>query len=302
MRQLHCFLIVFIFTFSLAQAAVTWTGTGDGSSWSNSGNWDTGVPSSSDEVLIYQNGATININTAAVADHIKFTDEATDNVTINLQSGSLTESGSVFSGRFAADSTTNINISGGTWTGNQSIYGPTTGAANFNVTGGTLGGYYRFRYAGTSVNVSGGILDMENDGTASRTVYFANDATLTLSGTGTMIFDAFANGDSETLLASTASDISGGTVKIRFNYTPSVGDTFDFLGAGFTVAVGGTNVSSVDADGLYNITWNLSDWDVAGSSKGVLTIDAISPVPEPETYALVLEMIALGGIFLRRRL
>jgi hypothetical protein len=295
-------------------AVVTWDG-GEGD-WSVPVNWGGSIPSSGDEVRIYESGAIVNINTDAQASIIKFTDEATDNVTVNLQSGSLTESGATFSGRFVEDSTTTVNVNGGVWSGSGSIYGPTTGSATFNVTGGSLVGYNRFRYAGTSVNVSGGILDM-GDQTTAESLSFADNASLSLTNSGVMVFDVFGNENinnpelrddslTDNLLGSNV-DLTGGWIQVRFSpdYEPQVGDSFDLLGTGFSVNSSGSNILSTDFNNQYNILWDVSNWGTTtGASKGQLIIDGITPinpVPEPSTYALLSLGCVLVLLQLRRR-
>jgi len=57
-------------------------------------------------------------------------------------------------------------------------------------------------------------------------------------------------------------------------------------------------------DGLYNITWDTSNWAVGsgvGNSKGELTIDAISVIPEPSSILLMLGAFVALGVGMRRR-
>jgi hypothetical protein len=83
----------------------------------------------------------------------------------------------------------------------------------------------------------------------------------------------------------------GGTLGSTLTDTTPL--TFDFGGLGkghYTLAVSGI----VDSD------WGLWKYDV-GYGGAIATVSAVSPVPEPETYALMLLGLAAIGAFTRRR-
>lgn len=173
------------------------------------------------------------------------------------------------------------------------------------MTDGLLTGYDRFRYSNVAVNVSGGTLDMAGQSVFGN-ITFANNASLTLSGSGTMVFDIDGNNSSDQLSGSNAVDLTGGIIGFRFDssYTPQVGDSFDFLNVNITVDETGSNIATTDVDGKYNITWDTSGWAVGsgtGNSKGELVIDSITVVPEPSTYALLAGSLGLVTVALRRR-
>ncbi len=297
------FIATFLLPAQLLLADTTWTGATN-TDWFNAGNWDAGIPDTNDVVFI-GNGATVDINGVAEADYVEYTGGVGGLTTINLTGGSLTESGNKFTGRSATDTNVEINISNATWaaTGGASFYGPddSTGALTFNLgANGHLDGYYRYRYDGLTINAANGIFEMALTGGVAGIVRLDNSAALNLSGSGVMVFDIFGNGSSESLTASAAADLSGGSIQFRFDdaYTPMVGDSYTILNSANIVRNGaGSNVSSFDVDGKYEITWDASQW-----ASGDLTIDSITAIPEPSSiFMMSFAGLLLGWIQLRRR-
>jgi hypothetical protein len=294
----------------LSAQVVIWDGGGPDNDWSTPQNWDgDALPGGSDVARVDTGGVSINVSTNVAASYFSNNDGGGNLVTLNVNSGSLTENGNVNAGRFAAGSNTVINIAGGAFFGGEDVYGPdagNSGSVTYNITDGGLYNYDRFRYANVTVNVSGGILDMGGD-SVFGTLSLANNAALNLTGTGTFIFDIDGNGSNDNMLGSANVDLTGGTIGFRFadGYTPQVGDSYDFLGVGMIVDGTGSNIATTDVDGKYNITWDTSQWGVGATgsdaSKGVLTIDGITVIPEPSAYVLLVGFLGLAAVVLRRR-
>ncbi len=116
--------ILFIPQAVLSQVTRTWTGSFDGTTWSNAGNWDTGVPNDGDDVVFNNVTATItNVTTATVRDFIK-----AGTGTVTVQSGiSVTRNISVGAGGGLTFSTGTVTLNG---TGTQSVGG--AGTTTFN--------------------------------------------------------------------------------------------------------------------------------------------------------------------------
>lgn len=309
-RNLAWILLAMVILPFSSPALVVWDGGAADDDWNSGANWDTNSPpTSSDIARVDAGGVTIEVNAAADALYFSNNDGSGSLVTLNLNpGGSLTESGNFLTGRFAAGSNTVINVAGGELLGGSDIYGPdagNSGSVTYNISAGLVANYTRFRYANTTVNLSGGMLDMGGASAVPASLSFVNGAALNMSGTGTFVFDIFDNGSNDTLLGGAEVDMTGGVIGFRFadSYTPQVGDSYDFLGVNMLVDGTGSNISSTDIDGKYNITWDTSQWGAGNTgsdpSKGVLTINAISVIPEPSSFALV--TLTAGLLTLRRR-
>lgn len=297
-----------------SQAQVIWDGGGIGDDWSTPENWvGDAIPGSGSIAQVDTGGVSIDVTTNVQAARFSNQDGSGALATVNILSGSLEETGNVFAGRYANGSNTVFNINGGDLLGpaGGDIYGPdtgNTGSVTFNITSGGVYNYTRFRYANTVVNLSGGILEMGAIEGVPTGISFQNSAALNMSGSGTFIFNVYGNGLNDTLSGGSQVDMTGGIISFRFDdtYTPQIGDSFDFLNAGITVDGTGSNISTIDADGKYLITWDTSGWgttpDNPTTSQGVLTIDNISPIPEPGEYALLVGLAMGIGVYLRRRL
>jgi hypothetical protein len=296
----------------LSAQVVIWDGGGTDNDWSTPQNWDGDVlPGSSDVAQVNTGGVTINVTTNVAASYFSNNDGGGNLVTLNLNSGRLTENDNTFGLRFVDGSNTVINVAGGELFAGalNDVYGPTSAAAEsliYNITGGGIYGYDRFRYDSVTVNLSGGVLDMAGS-TGPSALSIGDGAALNMSGNGTFIFDIFGNGSNDSLLGTNAVDMSDGIVAFRFadGYTPQVGDSYDFLGVDMIVDGTGSNIATTDVDGKYNITWDTSQWGVgttgSDASKGVLTIDGITVIPEPSAYVLLVGCLGLAAVVLRRR-
>lgn len=291
-----------------AQAQVIWDGDGGDNLWSTAANWDTNsVPTGSDVAQVPSGPFTIDIESDVTAQYFSNANTSGELVTLNINSGSLTETANTFGLRFLDGSNTVINVAGGTLDGGLDVYGPTTsGTVTYNITSGLLTGYDRFRYDSVSVNLSGGRLDMGGE-TGPSNLSFQNNAALSMSGTGGFVFDVFGNGSNDSVAGSSAVDFSGGLIEFRFDdaYTPQAGDTYDFLGTGMTVDGTGSNISTMDIEGKYSIVWDTSQWGVGSTgtdpSKGVLTIVSVTAIPEPANLPVVGGLFLLAISLLRRR-
>jgi len=297
-----------------SHAQTAWDGGGVGDDWSTPENWvGDAIPGSGSVAEVNAGGGvTIDVTTNVQVGRFENQDLSGDLVTLNILSGSLEETSNTFTGRFGNGTNTEINISGGDLIGPTpgDVYGPeagNSGSLTYNVSSGGIFGYTRFRYGNTTVNLSGGTLEMAAGAGSATGISFQNGAALNLSGSGTFIFNVYGNGSNHTLTGGSEVDLTGGIISFRFddNYTPHIGDSYDFLGTGMNVDGTGSNISSTDADGKYIITWDTSEWGTSAtnpaSSKGVLTITDISLVPEPGAYALMAGALALVGVAMRRR-
>jgi hypothetical protein len=227
---------------------------------------------------------------------------------LNVSSGSLNFTGTtdLNGGLILRDGAT-ANISGGVVdlrvnSGALGRFG-LGAAANGNLTwtGGTIRGVERF--VGNNVNAStvtngGGTLFVNNNIRTDDLASYNN-------GTGTIVFGIEAGGTTNAQLSQYSGggawDLSTGAVAVDFSsgYTPLAGDSWDFTalapGAGSFLASTG-NIASTSNDGLWNITWDTSNW----AANGVLGITNVTAIPEPGTLALV--GVALGSLlFFRRR-
>ncbi len=296
------------------QAQTVWDGGGVGNDWSTPENWvGDAIPGSGTSAQTTTGGVTIEVTTDVTAARFENQDGSGSLVTLDILSGSLTETVNTFAGRFANGSNTVINVSGGDIFGPNGgdIYGPDAGSSGslvYNITSGGVYNYTRFRYGNTTVNLTGGVLNMAADGVTGTGISFQNGAALNMSGMGTFVFNVYGNGDNDLLTGGADVDLSGGIIGFKFDagYTPQIGDSYDFLNTGMVVDGTGANIASSDVDGKYLITWDVSQWGTSAanpsSSKGVLTITDITAIPEPGTYALMVGMLFGGlAILLRRK-
>lgn len=285
---------VVLTTPCLSLAAIfTWDGSGDGVSWLDGDNWDTGsVPGSADSVdldgnilevngpgAVYAAGAsgsggTININSGGVLTQVGFNHSAVRHIgKVNVNDG----------GTFSTDSEAHIRT-------NVDI-----------LAGGIFEGTSRIR--GNVLNV-GGIFRPDTD--ATENAYLVNDSSsLLLGGTGTIELDLFGDMNNEGFLLNEGSntvgatlDLSMGTVELvlQGGYSPLVGDSFDLwdLTNLNSSIIAGTG-SNVLLDG-YEL--DLTQW----ASEGIVSVAAVSAVPEPSTMALLIGVAGLIVGVSRRRL
>jgi hypothetical protein len=280
---------------SLSSAAViTWDGSGDGTNWLDGSNWDTdSVPGSVDSVHLGGNAVQVNGPGATYA-----AAASGSAGTIDINSGGvLTQVGNSFNAlRFF----TKVNVNdGGTF-----VADPVANIrTNLDIlAGGTLEGTSRIRDAKT-LNV-GGIFRPEND--AAESAYLVNDGgSVLLGSTGTIELGLFGNMNNVGFLLNAGAntvgatlDLSAGSVELvlQGGYTPIVGDSFDLWDV--------TNVNSIVTPGTGNNIF-LDGYDLdftQWATDGVVSISAVSAVPEPSTWAALLGGIGMITVIARRRL
>jgi len=108
-----------------------WTGAGDGSNWNVAGNWDTGVPNSG-KIVAISGSPTVQVATGvtATAGSILLANVAgTDNVTLNVNGGSLSVGGAIPLGD-KGRANLNVSNSGTVTTGDDLSLGATNGQAS----------------------------------------------------------------------------------------------------------------------------------------------------------------------------
>jgi len=219
-------------------------------------------------------------------------------LTLSVSSGNLTFNTGGNTSNGLIQNGSNISISGGTVDlGGARV--TISDTSTFTWTGGTLSNVNRFQ-GDNATNQT-----LTNDGgtflvnTNSRT----DDLMSYDNGTGTTVFQINNDGSTDAELSQYTGggvwDLSSGTVAVNFgSYTPQVNDSWDFtaLGPGAsTFLATGANVASVSDDGLWNVTWDTSNW----ASAGQLTISNVSAVPEPT--ALGLAALGLATLLVGRR-
>lgn len=150
----------------------------------------------------------------------------------------------------------------------------------FTFTGGVVQGVGAFEYGRDFVQ-NGGVFRVGSSPSTFSTTLVASAAGQVNSFTctaGRVEFDVFGgtgSNDCFNLLSSSAQlDLSGGTVFVNFtNYTPKVGDSWDFIKntANGTVTLSAANVGSSSLPGLI---FDTSQW----VSQGILTVQKLPPL------------------------
>ncbi len=200
-----------------------------------------------------------------------------------------------------------VSVSGGTLnlgvnSGALGLFRLANGSATGNLTwtGGTIRGVERFQgdnVTNSTVTNGGGTLFVNNNIRTDDLVSYNN-------GTGSIVFGINSDGTSSAQLSQytggSAWNLTTGTVAVDFgSYTPMAGNSWDFTSltagpSGFLASA--SNIASLSADGQWIVTWNTSNW----TSGGVLSIDSVSPVPEPATVAFILSGLILAFAGYRR--
>jgi len=177
-----------------------------------------------------------------------------------------------------------------------------TTAANFTWTGGTMTGVERFQGSDSSgTNVS---LYLNDGGTllVNGISRVDDGGSYAMGAMGRTVFQINSDGSTDADLATftggQAWDLTNGTVLVDFgSYTPQINDSWDFSDLSTSQFLASTgNVSSTSADGLWEVTWDLSSWQSAGQ----LSVLGVVAVPEPSTGLLFLGS-GLGWVLVQRR-
>jgi len=281
-----------IATLSLSHAAtITWSGLGDGINWLDGGNWDSGLPSSSDIVDLY--GATVQVNGTGAT---YATGLSGSGGTININSGGvLTQVGSDAS---ALRRFTQVNINnGGTLTADPSV---NIRASLTVFTGGTLEGTARMR-GSIEFNIDGTFRPGDN---SVPLAYNINEGADLIFGSNAISeLDIFGNGLNDSFLLNEGSNTIGSTLNLSTGviqltpqgYTPAVGHSFDLWDVTNTNSsiTAGTGINII----LPGFNLDLTSW----ASDGIVTIASAASVPEPSTYASILGLFSFAILWIRRR-
>jgi len=291
---------------SVAQAApVTWDGSDV-----RIGDYHTQAP----EFYTSAEGAT-SINTLEVGFG------SNGNGTLNITGGTLT-SNSLYVGMHN-DAVGTVNINGGALVLNQAGYwiGNSTGAgskislssgsvtANGNGAsfwmGGTANGTAEIEISGGSWN--GGKLLMNNGGTADVSVIGSAATSIffrdSLFGNGTNNFNFTASADGVTQADFNAIIFDGnGTQNLLIDISSydatTYGDSLTIIDSNW----GGTFSTSVfDSITIIGGTGDLTATAYNNDFGTTITLENITVVPEPSTYALIGGCFALSAVMLRRR-
>lgn len=211
-------------------------------------------------------------------------------------SGELTNSGAITNSIFVANNGRLSILAGGTMTGSGAYYGE-SGAT---VVDGSM--------ILDSVAIYAGILKGSGNITSATSINGGTLAPGSSIGTLTINGDlAFNNGTLEIEIGSAGFDLlkvfgttsfAAGEIQFSFldSFMPQFGDHWLFLSSSGGVA-GWENLrlSFLGADGY---SFVLTEWN----GNLILSVDnGIAPVPEPETYAMMLAGLGLLGVMARRR-
>ncbi len=171
----------------------------------------------------------------------------------------------------------------------------------FNVTGATFTGVNEL-WGGLNMNTdSTFIVGADRNAASLTTIAASNRGELNLI-LGSVVFPVFGNNsasqlDNPNVFQQGLLDLSGGTIQIEFDsgYTPLAGHSFDLIAntPGGKTTLSTANIASTSYDGLWNVTWDTSQW----LSDGILTIDSVTVIPEPASLIL----LAAGGLAVLRR-
>jgi hypothetical protein len=243
-------------------------------------------------------GGSFTVNSTAYSPTTNGTND-TSRHTLSVSSGNLTFNSGGNNNNGLLQNGSNVSISGGTVDmGDAWIQIDTM--ANFNWTGGTIQNVNRLM--GDNVNAQ----TLTNGGTFIVNTNTRTDDLMSFNnGTGTTVFGIESTGLSNAQLSQYSGggvwDLTTGTVAVDFgDYVPNIDDSWDFtaLAAGATGFLGSAaNIAALSADGLWNITWDTSNW----VSGGELGITGVAAIPEPGSFALLGGLLALSAVALRRR-
>lgn len=289
-----CYALIAAFAYiPVSHAAlIVWSGPGSGGEWTEDSNWGGGVaPAASDSVNL--SDATIIVG-GANATYNSFVNGSGGTIDIN-SGGVLTQSGAATNGlRYF----TQINVnSGGTLIVNSSV----NIRSSLEVfSGGTLEGTSNIR-GNVSLNMDG---TFRPGGSSAASAYTINEGgDLILGSNGTIELDVFGDMDNESFSLNIGSntvgstlDLSTGTIDLKVHgYIPLLGDSFDLwdISNGNSSVTPGTGENIV----LSGYILDLSEW----TSDGVVTVSAVSSVPEPSVIGWLIGFSGVLQMLLRRR-
>lgn len=201
--------------------------------------------------------------------------------------GTLNNSGELFNTGTIAGTGTYIQTAGQTY--NSGSFRQ----ASIQIDGGCLGG--TGTVTGNLSVGSGGCLGL---GSSLGTMTVNGD----VSSGGTLVFDVagLASGQYDVLDISGNASFSGGTIQFNFidSFSGKAGNYWDFLLANTITGWDnlGFSFNGLDA----GLRWNFTKLD-NGSKRLWLTSNSVSPIPEPEIYAMLLAGFSLIGFTARRR-
>lgn len=232
-KMITIFILALCFCGIASGADINWTDNGSGHLWSTSGNWNNGVPSSSDFAIIDVSGSHCEIDSSVTAICQKASIGHNNGTCyLDISGGSLTAAAKkIHVGRYSGG-TGIINMSGGTININDNSYGV------FNI-----------GFAGNgTVNMTGGTINVK----VSMNIPFD-------TGTGTVNLDGgtISCGDI-TMTSSGDLDITEGTLIIDGDETSTVNS---YVTSGYITAYDGSGTVDVD----YNVT-NSGKTTVTGTS------------------------------------
>jgi fibronectin-binding autotransporter adhesin len=212
---------------SVALAADRWTGAAD-ANWDTAGNWTTGVPNASSDVLfptvIPATGAGINLNSSEMANSLSFANAyALNNGDLTLASGNITVAptftatiNSILAGGGGITLSAANGLAGAdavTGGGTLLLTGTNTFTGGVNINAGTLAfnNYGAFGTTGNiatsptiTINAGGTLENRNNGGTIGNNVVLNTGGTFSYVGTGQSNFGTGANAGSTLFLAGDA--------------------------------------------------------------------------------------------------
>ncbi|MCK5565916.1 MAG: PASTA domain-containing protein, partial [Planctomycetes bacterium] len=250
----------------------TWSNADADRVWDNPANWSGGiVPRSIDKAAIRTNaidGPIVDSSTAALVNLVVLGDWSTVGDTIDVTGGSLTTVGWFIMSYGAANDST-FNVSGGVTTVGSHMDIGFNGAAQMNMTGGTVNVSAEFKIA---ANVgSTGHVQLDGGTISSGSFIMANTATMDITN-GTLIVSGDVTSTVNTYIGSgwiTGYD-GGGTVDVDY----------DISNAGKTT-VTASNVGNVNVPDVVGLAQATAESDIvaAGLVVGTVTTAYSGSVP-----------------------
>lgn len=251
-------------TISTQAAVITWGGGGNDNLWSNAANWGGTGPVSGTDTVVINGTFTVDYDVVAAQN---FNDiDVLGGATLNMLTGAFTLNGAFNFTTGNVQSGSAINFVGGTHD-----FGTRLGVAHFGA-GGTI------RVTGSGATIAMGQTANMNGATF--------DYIFDSVGVSSLDFESYVQGGTKPGLVSVdGSSYTGGSGE--FTLITAGG------ASGLIAEITNTTVSGFSAlDYTTAITQDLAN------DRVYLTVTA---VPEPETFALLGGLLALGYVMVRRR-